>query len=365
MRLQWDVSEEVLKQGDYKVCRTTMNENGTFSGNREQIGSTSDKYFVDNTDRALEYGKYYRYEVFQQMNSWENITLPTDPEKSGAVVVNEVKTNTMPVVPLHLIQDMTASENITFNWDFGNIPDYENDITFKVNRIEPNGTITRNYIEVTVPRTAGKASFTDDKPESNCTIYGYYLQLGLIDNRITICSDTVYGHVYAGTTIKTLMASKATSGNNVKLTWSVNQVGTENTLFEIQRRYVGGTEWSVIHQVEGTGSQYSYTDENVEVGRYYEYQVIAYGPDCEGGGHVINNAMTALGYGQATGVISGRVQFEGGSAVDGVRINLSRESDEKVRSPFYSRHILTDGIPTRKPPTSFYASTSLSPSRHG
>ncbi|MBP5560829.1 MAG: hypothetical protein J6X70_03395 [Muribaculaceae bacterium] len=343
MRLQWNATDEVRKEGDYKIYRTALNDNGTFKGNRESIGSTGNNNFIDNQDKGLEYGNKYRYEVFQCKNSWGEVTLSSDPERTDIPTVSEVRASTMPIVPLHLVQDTTENENIKFNWDFGNIPNRENDITFKVNRIEPDGTVTHNYKEVTVSRTAGKASFTDDKPASTCTIYGYFLQLDLANNKVHLNSDTVRAHVLTGTTVRTLMATKGTSGNSVKLTWTTKQVGTDNTLFDIQRRYVGGTEWTTIHQVEGISSQYSYTDENVEVGRYYEYRVVAYGNDCEGGGRVINNAVTALGYGQATGVISGRVQYDDGSAVENVRINLSREGDEKVRSPFYSRHLMSDG----------------------
>ncbi len=343
VRLQWDVSESVRKEGDFKVYRTTLNDNGTFKGNRVDIGSTEKNFFIDNRDRGLEYGNYYRYEVYQNKDVWGDVTLPSDPDKSGDPKPTEVRVKTMPVIPMHLVQDTTENENIKFNWAFGNIPDIENDITFKVNRMEPNGSITRSYKEVTVPRSAGTASFTDDKPADICTVYGYFLQLDLADNKVHLYSDTVNAHVLAGTTVRSVTASKGNSGNSVKLTWTAKQVGTEKTLFDIQRRYIGGSEWTSIHQVEGTSSQYSYTDENVEVGRYYEYRVVAYGNDCESGGRVINNAITALGYGQAAGVISGRVQFEDGSAVKDVRIDLSRKSDEKTRSPFYSRHITDNG----------------------
>ena len=227
VRLQWDVPEDVRKEGDFKVYRTTLNENGTFKGNRDYLGSTSNNYFVDDSSLGLEYLSHYRYEVFQQKSSWGEVELPSEPDKYGDVVVGEARVSTAPVVPLHLVQDTTDLENITFRWDFGNIPNSEYDITFKVNRIEPDGTITRSYKEVTVPRDAGTASFTDDKPASICTVYGYYLQLDMIDNKVHLYSDTIQAHVMAGTTVKSLVASKALSNNSVKLAWTANQVGTD------------------------------------------------------------------------------------------------------------------------------------------
>ena len=125
----------------------------------------------------------------------------------------QLRTSTVPVIPLHLVQDQNVTDKIKMDWTFGNVPKSENDVTFKVHRIEPNGTITHNYLDVTVPRNAGKASFSDEKPESNCSVYGYFLQLDLNDNKVHLYSDTVSAHVHEGTTVTRVDASKGTGGS--------------------------------------------------------------------------------------------------------------------------------------------------------
>ena len=344
MRLQWNnPGDAVRKEGDYQIYRTLLDENGSYRNNREIVGTSTSDFFIDNTSRGLEYGSYYRYEVFQQKKSWGDVEIPSNPEPLTVVTASEVNVSSMPVVPMHLVQDTSVVDNIKFDWEFGNIPNSDSDITFKVHRIDPGGTIRRNYIEVNSTRSAGKASFTDENPESSCEVYGYFVQLDLAGNRVQLFSDTVSAHVLSGTMVANMDASKGTNGNSVVVRWSGRQVGTTPTLFEVQRRYIGSDTWRIIHQVEGTGSTYSYTDNAVEPGRYYEYRVSAYGPDCDGSGRIVNNALTEVGFGQATGVVSGRVQFETGTAVEDVRIDLSRESDETARAPFFSRHILEDG----------------------
>ena len=344
MLISWDdLGESVLGKGEWQVYRTEVNKDGVYVGNRELIGTTKNDHFTDNSSRGLEYGKYYRYEVFHLKDSWENLTIPSNPEPLTVVKASEVYANTIPVVPLHLVRDDKTTDKIKFDWDFGNIPNVENDVTFKVHRIETNGSVTQSYLTVTVPRTAGSASFVDDKPETPCDIYGYYLQLDLINNKIHTYSDTVFAHVIDGTTVTSIDASKGLSGNNVKIDWTAHQVGTAKTTFVINRRLIGTSDWIKVAQMSGTDDSYTYTDENIEPGRFYQYKVIAYAPDCENSGLIESNSMIDTGFGQSTGVVSGRVSFDTGTAVDNVRITLSREGDEVNQPQGYCRHMLESG----------------------
>ena len=342
MYLTWEGGGST-SDGEFQIYRTELDEYGNYRGNRELVGTTTYNNFTDNASRGLEIGKYYRYEVFKKFNTWNEVNIPSNPEPLTVVHAAEVRTNTIPVIPLHLIQDTQVTDNIKFDWEFGNIPKTENDLNFKVHRIEPGGSVTHNYLTVTVPRTAGKASFTDEKPESSCAVYGYFMQLDLADNHIHVYSDTVYGQVLDGTTITSMNATKGTSGQNVEVKWRAKQVGTQATTYAIQRRFIGGGDWRTIHELEGALSTYSYTDNTVEPGRYYEYRVVAYAPDCEGESSAISNTMSDVGFAQASGVVSGRVQFESGTAVEGVRLNLLRSGDETSRPQFYSRQMLENG----------------------
>ncbi|MBR6432042.1 MAG: hypothetical protein IKS64_04245, partial [Muribaculaceae bacterium] len=109
------------------------------------------------------------------------------------------------------------------------------------------------------------------------------------------------------------------------------------------RRFIGASDWLTIGTTSGTTSNYTFVDQTAEPGRYYEYRVAAYTPDCDGTGRVISNAIVESGFSQANGVIAGRVQFETGTAVEGVRLNLVRSGDETSRPQFYSRAVLESG----------------------
>ena len=308
MNIMWpDPGVDIRNEGEYRVYRTLLTDVGTYAANRELLGSTNNNYFIDGLTRDMQYGKNYRYEVFQLKDSWDPILIPTKPDPLTVVNASEVRVSTVPVIPIHLVRDLNDTENIKFDWDFGNIPNVENDLTFKVHRIEPNGQVTHNYLEVNTTRDSGSASFVDDKPQSQCDIYGYYVQLDLIDNKIHLYSDTVFAHVIDGTTVTSLEASKGISGNSVKIDWTANQVGTAKTTFAIMRRLIGTSDWIKIAQVLGTDPSYSYTDETIEPGRFYQYQVQALVPDCDNSGFVVNNSMIDTGFGQSSGVVNGRV----------------------------------------------------------
>ncbi len=341
--LQWTANDMSSNDGDYYIYRTLLDENNRPLGNREELGSTTKTSFVDNANYGLELNKNYRYEVFQKRNSWTSFTVPSNPQKDIPANTATVIKSTVPVIPMHLVQDMSATDNVKVEWTFGNVPKTENDLNFKVHRIEPGGTITHNYLDVTVARNAGKASFTDEKPSSACSLYGYFVQLDLSDNKVHLYSDTIYAHVLGVSAVTSIEATKGTAGTEVVIKWKTRQVGTKATLYNVQRRYIGSDDWISIYEEEDTKTLYSYTDKTAEPGRYYEYRVIAYGEDCEGGGRVIGNSMRDVGFSRSSGVITGRVQFDNGTAVGDVRVSLSCESNVNSGQVYHSRSILESG----------------------
>ena len=143
MRLQWEVDNDMAEEGDFQIYRTPMNEYGSSTGNREKVGSTSNDYFTDKEMYGLEYNKYYRYEVFQLKNVWGEVDIPSDPQTLTNINAAVVMANTVPVIPLHLSQDVNVTDYIKIDWDFGNVPKNETSVTFYVNRIDPDGPIRK------------------------------------------------------------------------------------------------------------------------------------------------------------------------------------------------------------------------------
>lgn len=212
---------------------------------------------------------------------------------------------------------MDVTDNIKIDWDFGNVPKNETSVTFYVNRIDPDGTIRKKYGEVTVPRDAGKASFTDDKPESSCEVYRYFVNTDMLDGKLHFTSDTIQSSLLDGSIVTGVTISKGNYQGSVHVNWTAKQVGTSPTYYEVHRRFIGASDWLTIGTTSGTTTNYTYVDQTAEPGRFYEYRVAAYSADCDGTGRVISNSIVESGFSQAAGVIAGRVQFDTGTAVEG------------------------------------------------
>ncbi|MBQ4295966.1 MAG: hypothetical protein II755_10325, partial [Prevotella sp.] len=329
------------------IYRTALAEDGSYIGLREELGSTKGTSFIDNPDRGMEWGKKYRYEAVVLTKEWidKGVKVPIDPEPLVNFNYSDCVVSTMPRIPLHLTQDRDETEKIKFSWEFKNIPEKENELDFRIHRISSDGTIQRDYGAVSVRRRDAYAEFIDEKPASNCDVYRYCVQLDLFQNSLHFYSDTITARITASTTLTNVEVSKGNATDGVHITWKANQVGTDPTTYLVKRRFVGSKEWSVVNTTKGTTDEYSFNDIETEPGRYYEYCVEAYGANCEDNNELLlTDSRIEPGFGQSSGIISGRVTFDTGTAVDNVKVNLLRSDDESNGNVhFYSRHILENG----------------------
>ena len=331
------------------VYRTLLYDNGSYAGNREELGTTKSNTFEDSEDRGMIWGRKYRYEVVLLADEWvdNGYKVPTDPQPLSDCIFGESIVNTTPDIDIHLTQDMEEKEKIKLTWNFSNLPQKENDLTFRVHRIESDGKTTTDYGSVSARRKDGKATFTDDKPAGNCDVYKYFVQLDVIDNSLHYLSDTITARITASTTITNLDVSKGNNNEGVRVAWKVNQVGTNPTLYQVKRRFIGSTEWIVVYTTQGTEPEYIFLDTNTETGRYYEYCVEAYGSNCEDTEKpLLTDSRIEPGFGNGTGTISGRVLFGTGTAVSNVKVNLLRSDDEQNgQTHTFAREILEAGNP--------------------
>ncbi len=347
--LLWDKIAKLPSSDKYHVYRTLLNDDGSFAGNREELGTTTKNSYEDTEDRGMAWGKKYRYEVCVIEDQWlkNGFSVATDPQQSTGCSSSESKVSTKPNISLHLTQDMNETEKIKITWKFSNTPEKENELNFRIHRIDSKGTVKTDYGSVSAHRKDGSATFSDDKPASNCDIYRYFVQLDMLDNSIHVVSDTLTAHITSSTAITDLDVSKGSLDEGVRVTWHAHQVGTNATTYKVKRRFIGTTEWSVVHTTKGTDQEYTFLDNTTETGRYYEYLVEAYGANCEDTNTpLLTSSRMTSGFGQATGTISGRVTFDTGTAVGNVKVNLMRSDDEKSGQNYsFARYVLESGKP--------------------
>ena len=335
------------------VYRMETNKNG-----EPLSGSWNKRGTVDNagTNQALAYhdngvnlDTYYKYMVLNVPKDWigngiyeSSLNSPTDDLLARLGYVESELLETKPLVRIYsLSQDTTVTDKVVLTWQYSRIPTDASTVTFKMMRRDNENAQWTEYGNISgdsQPTAGSMLTFTDTNLPNVSTRYQYMVRLEFNGNNYD--SDPIYAGLLSGTRVKTFEATKGTHEGTVRLSWTVKQVGTENTVFDISRRYVNSdSEYIHINTTTGTSDRYTYEDNTVQPGYYYEYKIEAYS------GNVQQNTLTDAGFCQARGVISGRVSFGSGSAVEDVRLTLRASdtgTDNCTRS--YSQRI--DGATT-------------------
>jgi hypothetical protein len=156
--------------------------------------------------------------------------------------------------------------------------------------------------------------------------YQYRLLITLLEKDFEYSID---GIRLGGSTLMDFAATRGTYSNMVKLSWTVKQVGVNETSFILYRRPLGSEDekdWKQIYTTSGTGSNYSYDDNTVLTGTFNEYKVSIVGME----GNVLKSysSMYTDGFTFATGVVSGRITYGTGTAVDSVKVTLKQQNAE-------------------------------------
>ena len=168
-----------------------------------------------------------------------------------------------------------------------------------------------------------EGSHTDKDDLHAGRTYTYKLSINLLDKDYTITSAPV---TLGGSQLTSFTASRGDYNNVVKLKWTVKQVGADPTSFAIARRPLGSDdekEWATIHTTSGTGSSYSYDDITALQGTYNEYKVSIVDKDNPS---LTFSFKTTDGFTYSTGVISGRIKYGTGTAVEGVKVKLKQQN---------------------------------------
>lgn len=93
-----------------------------------------------------------------------------------------------------------------------------------------------------------------------------------------------------------------------------------------------------VGETHGTLPEYSFTDERVQAGSYYEYRVVLYGIKCEEQ-MAQSDEITTMGFCLATGTITGHISYGTGNSVKGVHVSLVKSGTDNDLRQFFSSYI--------------------------
>ena len=343
---------------NYLECKPYIYRMETDKDGKAKSGSWSKRGTVDNagTSQSLGYhdndvntATYYKYMVLNVPKDWignsineSQLNNPNDDLLSRLGYVESQMMNTKPELSIYdLKQDESVTDKVKLTWQYTRIPTTASSVTFKVMRKTNDDGEWAEYGTVNgdaQPSAGTLLSFTDTDLPNISVRYQYKVRLTLNDSDYD--SDPITAGLLSGSSVKSFSATKGTHESTVRLSWEANQVGTDNTTFVISRRYVNSDdEYMRINTTSGTNAQYTYEDNTVQPGYYYEYKIEAFN------GNILQNTLTDAGFCQARGVISGRVTFGSGDAVDDVRLTLRpSNADDGNAVKGYSQRV--DGAST-------------------
>lgn len=179
-------------------------------------------------------------------------------------------------------------------------------------------------------------SYTD-KNKKNCTSYKYkieaYNQCGASNSLSAESNATVlpdqFGNVFTYDSSPYFDGSKGYYNQKVTLEWEANpdQLGAIEK-FEIYRRK-DGESYSLLTTIENANAT-SYEDVSTEANLMYEYKIQAKG-DCSGS-ETTSDFLETVGFRRNTGIVAGKITYEGGNAVKDAEVRISTEDAVTVRS---------------------------------
>ena len=184
----------------------------------------------------------------------------------------------------------------------------------KIERIDSEGNGTNSEVSL----SPNKTSFVDNSAPS-CTTFHYRITIeGEKSSSEMITENMKYvpdlSHV-----IQDFDASKGNFSDKVILDWKCDDADQLTKYIIYRRIYGSGSDFARLYTTENN-QPLQYIDNSTEAGVYYEYKIEGIA-QCEDG-DAISNMLYAVGFRRPTGTITGQINFEGGTSVEGVRVGV-------------------------------------------
>ena len=305
--------------GTWVIFRKNLSDNTVVN-----LGSTnySTRRFTDSSE-TLNYGTPYTYYVCFVPNGW---TVSSWTDVQGLYASKDFTLNRA-----YQFRNFTAdgrSDDIVLNWNLESFGNANNSNTYDVvlqRRVNNDTNWTDIYTQTVNSSTILSGSYTDEDVSNPCTNYYYRLMVQAMDE--TFYSNEEVSSITGVSKVTDIAASRGTYTGRVRIQWEAEQYGTADTYYTVRRRLLGSGDdrWITLYTTNGTATSYNYQDDTAQPGDYYEYQVIS-DTKCQTGNNNVLHSVSTDGFCMARGVVSGRISYGSGTAVEGSRVVLTPSS---------------------------------------
>ncbi len=295
---------------------------------KSDIAYTTDTY--TDTDSELEYDTDYIYEIVFVPNNYDKTTVAQD-------LTYSVKTNIKREFEFTKLNVESGEKALTFSWEnpvFKGTGSY----SFTILRSENGGEWEELETIPVTDKTRTSYSYVDSKARNSCSTYKYKVRTIMLEGKVFEPNEKALpsGNIWGSSGVSAVSATKGDYSGMVKVSWDAIQIGTSTTKYELFRRIIGSnSSWASIYKTSGTTDNYFFEDNTALPGQFYEYKVES-SFLCDGK-YTDPVALYDQGFCRTTGIISGRIYYDTGTAVPDVKVSLIKDATSEVTtSQFYS-----------------------------
>ena len=285
----------------------------------EEISAPEQSY-THNVDPSY-YGDTLRYFIEAK---GDDGCLLMSPPSSPATANTECKTK-----PFNVLATVEG-DNIKLTWDF--VQSGAPATKFEIQRKTGSG----GFETIAIINSADVREYYD--PGDMCMGYTYRVmadnECGATSEAISDPSlevtipgqfDNIFEHPEAF-----FDASKGYFNTKVILEWAVNpDMKSKIKAFEIWRKGLDSDAYTLISTLDNQNATY-YEDKAVEANAMFQYMIRATG-ECYGE-NIFSDSLSNIGFRTNTGIISGKVTYAGGNAVEEVEVRVKSSSPTRAMS---------------------------------
>lgn len=320
----WDKALDVKWSADEADSRS---KEGTWSVYRDgellaNNLSYDNQHYLDD---KVNYDTNYEYMVkFVPKNTPEGVDVNSLTASVKQMVLK--RKWTISSFDISLIDD---DSHISLSWVHDPIKDASGTNTYKLTLYRSDdGGQWESIKEFSINSSStATGSYVDNSGLVSEHSYKYMLVVNVLGKDYSKESTSVK---LGGSKLTGFTATRGTYSNMVQLTWTVKQVGEKETKFVVFRRpfgFIQEKEWTKIYSTSGTGTTYSYDDNKALPGTYNEYMVSIMGVDSNHN-EIVSTSLTTDGFTYSSGVVSGRITYGTGTAVDSVKVVLKQQNGD-------------------------------------
>ena len=331
IKLTWKINNKDSEHdtdGGWLIFRQKKGENDIEMLTSSRLNNGNSSF----TDSEVEIGAEYTYWVTFAPKIYGDITAPIDSKLSCSTTAKHDNTFAFTDVNAELND---GEGGILLTWT----PERENsDVSFFIQRWNEVSQVwdNLNTVAQNTPRFIDENVVTWQ--EYKYRIKTSYWGIDFYSEEKNICYTIM-------TKVNEVKASQGAYSNMVKLNWNVTVLSEGDTRYVVSRKLLGDPQavFTKIYEMLGSENTFYYEDASALPGQFYDYKVTAFAYNNNTGKWVEGNSKEADGFVQTRGIITGRIKYGTGTAVQGAKVLLTKSDDnENTAKQFYSLHLEGD-----------------------